>query len=471
MNNDFKSRVDTRLSSLALSGEIKQAIRAGAAPAFAAPPPVKKRRRLRRTLITAIAACLALVFGVAAAASAFPAFETFIAHMGEDFRNMVQPLNEECVSNGIRMQVVAAVNDSDTSIVYLTLQDLEQNRIDSTTEIFDSNLDSSWVNFATMVHFDAETRTATYRLEGLGTDEHASEKITLSIRSFLSGQSQLFQMDTGLMVADIIAANPTPELVSAPQVGGIGVAHGVNVQINDEFTAMFDLADIPVLTPGTAPIALPNANAPLTIGNAGLVDGFLHIQHNPQGLQQFNHVTPVLLYPGAASHLNNSPQLAVASVDFGNVTELGANTLYEYTEYIMELPQDVPLEEISLGVDGYTYESYTEGNWSVTFMLDENLPARRGNCSVSGEDWQIDQVAVSQIGVAAYGHGEMNDPDDYLDIALTTTDGTQVDFLSFSHQYNEDGTFEIKYNFARPVNPESIVQLTLNGQPVELSAV
>ena len=106
-----------------------------------------------------------MVFGLSVAAGAIPAFETFLEHMGGDLRQLLQPINKMAADNGIQMDVVAAVNDGHTAVVYLTLQDMEnKGRIDNTTRLTEVTANSGFGGFERQVHYDTETGAATFRL-------------------------------------------------------------------------------------------------------------------------------------------------------------------------------------------------------------------------------------------------------------------------------------------------------------------
>ena len=48
------------------------------------------------------------------------------------------PVQKSCESNGIEMEVVSAYIKDNTAQVYITLKDLEGNRVDETTDLNDS---------------------------------------------------------------------------------------------------------------------------------------------------------------------------------------------------------------------------------------------------------------------------------------------------------------------------------------------
>lgn len=78
------------------------------------------------------------------------------------------PVQRACVSNGIRMEVAACFVHDDTAELYVTLQDLEGDRVDETTDLFDSyTIRQPYDTAATcsLVHYDASTGTAVFQIQ------------------------------------------------------------------------------------------------------------------------------------------------------------------------------------------------------------------------------------------------------------------------------------------------------------------
>ena len=95
---------------------------------------------------------------------------------GKENRQYAETLNEQyftpvqraCVSNGIRMEVAACFVHDDTAELYVTLQDLEGDRVDETTDLFDSyTIRQPYDTAATcsLVHYDASTGTAVFQIQ------------------------------------------------------------------------------------------------------------------------------------------------------------------------------------------------------------------------------------------------------------------------------------------------------------------
>lgn len=459
-NRTFKDAVDTRLSSVVLSSQMKENIRSRTTGTEEAPKR-KKPIRWRRAFLSAVAACLVLVFGVAAAASVFPGFETFISRVGEDVRQLVQPVNLDVTQAGIRMEVIAAVHDGDTAVAYLSLQDMEGDRIDESTELYACGFGSSNFSFGQMVYYDAETRTATFRLERVFADDPSQNKVTVTVNSILSGTYSFNSVDTGLTLASIKEANPTPQTLRINTVGSVGMSHGADEAQNQKLWASLDTDSFTVLSP-EEPINLEQPSG-ITLTGAGVVDDMLHVQHSPQGMERYSYLDLFLDYPGASGET----LLPSAYIEFGDVQQADDRDYYSHTEYIFPLPQNVPDEEVRLLASGQAYHHYIPGNWQVTFVLDKNPPQLQAECDIDMNPWNLYKVTLSTVGITMYGRGEPTEYSDYADAVITMKNGETVEYSGGTRWvYEIDGTFTIKNSFALPINLDEVQSVTINGHPV-----
>jgi len=68
---------------------------------------------------TIIAACLCLIFAVPVFAATAPSFTALLSKLGPKYKNQLQSINIVSENNGIKMEVVASMNDGETVIIYL----------------------------------------------------------------------------------------------------------------------------------------------------------------------------------------------------------------------------------------------------------------------------------------------------------------------------------------------------------------
>ena len=186
------------------------------------------------------------------------------------------PVQRGCVSNGIRMEVVACYIHDDTAELYVALQDLEGDRVDETTDLFDSyTIRRPYDTKATcsLVHYDASAGTAVFRIQITQWGGHPIEgsKITFQVREFLSHKTIYEDVEIPLSLSNLgQVQTQTADNIT----GGSGAA-----SLDDA---------VSVLCPGAAMEGFPVKGIDLTA--VGYVNGQLHVQTAVRdALQNDNH--------------------------------------------------------------------------------------------------------------------------------------------------------------------------------------
>lgn len=118
----------------------------------------------------------------------------------------LKPVNVSCEDNGIEMTVAAADVEGDTTNILVSFRDITGNRLDETTDIFDSfsiHTPYDQSGSGSFVSYDAETKTAIFMIT-IAQMEHVlipGDKITFSVGQLLSKKEhsnfRLTQIDTG----------------------------------------------------------------------------------------------------------------------------------------------------------------------------------------------------------------------------------------------------------------------------------
>ena len=306
-----------------------------------------------------VAACLALVvivsissLTVATASGSLRAYELLYA-LDPTLAEKMSPVVEICVDQGIEMQVAGINVHGDIVDVYVTMQDLEANRLDGTADLFDSysihtNLDQ-WGG-CTLVDFDEESCTATFLIKaGLYGQKIDGKKMTFSVKRFLSGKQETWvelpQIDLSKVAsqkADYRPEREVQEMIQSP----------VEHEVSGSGTGLSKL-----LVPNEA-LEFSPVEVGAKITAYGIVDGKLHIQvyyENVHGRDDHGDIQ--LLDANGMEHLRSGVAFFWDKDRFGRYEE------YEF---------DVPLEELSkYSVIGYfsTDAKLYEGNWKITFPI------------------------------------------------------------------------------------------------------
>ncbi|MCM1064332.1 MAG: hypothetical protein NC420_07640 [Eubacterium sp.] len=255
---------------------------------------------------------------------------------------------------GIRMEVVSASIQGNVAQVYITMQDLEGDRIDATTDLYDSyhiwtNADSS-IGHCEKVGFDEETGIVTYLITITDDKEIGTGKVTFSVREFI-GQKEYYE-DIEIPIP-LTEAEEDPQTMTAT-LSGVGGLHWRDYVDFNEHEAK-------VLVPGQGDERFPVVGMELT--GLGYVDGMLHIQQAaPDNLENDNHgFFRVVDSRGGRRDSDYS-------LHFWGATE--ETETVAYTDEVFAIsPEELP--EYSLRGDFWVSGIHVEGKWMVTFSLGE----------------------------------------------------------------------------------------------------
>ncbi|WP_141502367.1 DUF4179 domain-containing protein [Paenibacillus luteus] len=343
------------------------------------------------------------------------------------------------------MEVIAAMNDDKTLIVYLTMRDLTGERIDKTMDLYNYSINGATMFTHELVHYDESTNTATIRMIANGGNKLNGKKVTVRVSSFLSDKQYFKDMETQVVLADVI--NYSPRVISLNMrniPGGSG----------DLFPELEEKGIINILNVDEKSIEIPNIDF-VKITNIGYVDGRLHIQTKWNDTRD-DHGFLYLLNAGG-------DRIESSSVAFG-IDEQGS-TAYgrEYLEYIYDIePQEV--SNYSLYGSFVKNNNYTEGKWATTFKIEAVDKSKRVIRDVELGNSKLDEITIQPLGIEI--RGNIKDSDRF-DIEATMDDGTKI---TYNHAVigETNGETYIKYFPTSPTKIENIKELRINGLLVEL---
>ncbi len=323
--------------------------------AFAKQEKTAKKKFMARLL--KIAACVAAVLvvgftslSVATATGSLKAYE-FLYKLNPYLAEKMVPVEKSSVDQGIEMRIAGICVEGDVVDAYVTMRDLEGDRIDGTTDLFDSysietNCDQ-WGG-CSLVDYDEETRTATFLLKmGLYDRQLGGKKMTFRVRRFLSGKQE---METVLSQIDLKAmskeeANALPKEELEKKIG--------SKRSNMVYSSEDELVPR-CLVPNEAQECRIADGASITA--YGIVDGKLHVQVYYEDVHgRDDHGDVHLVQPDGKWILRE------AAVNFWDKERIG-----RYEEYVFDVPvQELDQYEVggyfSLGAKLY------EGDWKISF--------------------------------------------------------------------------------------------------------
>ncbi|HIX13024.1 MAG TPA: hypothetical protein H9985_05340 [Candidatus Anaerofilum faecale] len=461
--NNFKDSMDRRLQSVVLRPELRQSILEQCQPS-ARPERARCipwRRVVRQTVAVAAAAAVIVLSGVVGVA-ANPPLRRSLDKLGDDLVSLLQPVNLADEDNGIRMEVLAAMNDEDVAVVYLTLQDTEKkNRLDETVQLRDlcvradgTILDGEELfNQAEVLWYDEETQTATIQLRSQSASKIAGKKISLLLHSFLSGEEREEMVDSGYTLEDVARANAHPALLYPSDVEQYS-AWGARME---DLTELIDTQAMPVLMENGLPLTFEEYPW-VSVSNAAVVDNMLHVQLNydPEtGL--YNECSVVL-----GDKEGHRFDVSGANISLGTVVREGRSSYTTREEQIALVPGEALFKDVHIYGDLVSYAHQQSGQWQTTFRLRPANDTLSAACDIDMNPWKVSQITVSPIGVTVHGEGEMYAYSDSIELEVFLKDGSAMEVDSVTT--TSDGeTIQCKSIFSRPAKMEEIDHVKLNG--------
>ena len=316
---------------------------------YDARPTRRKTIPLRRIAVLAavLALCLALI--IPAAAGGYRFYEALYA-VSPAVAQTLRPVQLSCEDQGIEMEVISANIHGDSADIYIALRDLTGDRVDESTDLFDSySIDRAFDCSATCqsVEYDADTGTAIFliQLTQWNGAKISGKKLSFSLSELLSHKSD-FDGSLGIGLAGVPSA-------SGSAVPGELRGQGGSAEYVEQLEESGYLAAVE----GGISSPIPG----VTVSAIGYIDGRLHVQVcYADILHTDNHGYPYLL------DTVGQRITPAASVSFFDAAHIDS-----YEEYLFDLS---PAQAESCTLCGYfqTGGLLTEGKWSVTFpLLDE----------------------------------------------------------------------------------------------------
>lgn len=429
---------------------------------FGRRPPVRWPKRLASAAVTAVLT-LVCATGVLAATG----LSEQLGMLSRQTLAFLKPVNIQCEDSGIRVEVIAAMNDGDTAIAYIGLEDMTgQNRLDGTTATPDCNLaDPSWFAQVDNVCYKEDGSVVLRVIGQDGRSEISGSKVTLSIDNVLSGERSSYGVDTGYTVADILSMNPAPSLNPGAQIDSYTLMAGIESRLYKQLES----GSFQTLKPMDGVHLVDERAAWASIRNAGIVDGILHILVEPDADHWYN-----TLNFGLADENGTLLDVASGVAYLGQQYKVGRFPMAEYSqyqEYLLEIPQGCDPEQLHILCDISTYETCISGRWDVTFTLQENENVIAAVCNMDMQPWRLTRVELSPVGVSLTGSGSMREDSLSPEIELRLTNGGVIrDFSGSTGMYalDEDGNeiILLKYLFDEPLDPETVEAIFVSGECV-----
>lgn len=315
----------------------------------------KHTSSIRRTAAAACILCAIMYFSLPVLAAHIDPVYRLMYALSPQAAQHFMPVQRACEDQGIRMEVESACIYENSAQIYITMEDLTGDRIDETTDLYDSysiNYPFDAIGTCSLEDYDEATGKASFliaidKMPG-GRKNHniLGDKITFSVREFLSHKKQY---DNILIPIDLSTV-PTDSPVQPVEACGLSYSSETYRSIDDNATA---------LIPGAPMEEFPIEGISLTA--IGCVDDMLHVQLAVENSLENDNHGYVWLADADGKRLDS-----VYSIDFRDTDE---DKDIRYQEIVFCIPTE-GLSDYSLYGHFTISGLKTEGNWRVTFPLE-----------------------------------------------------------------------------------------------------
>lgn len=308
------------------------------------PVPIRRKRIL---LIAALLILSLLAFPTAAAVST--TFNDALYHISPETAQFFRPVQKNDEDKGIKMEVISAYIHDDTAEIYISLQDTSSNRIDETTDLFDSyeiRAPFDLKGYCEDVSYDPKTRTKTFlvTIKNNGGQKIRGMKISFSVSKFLS------QKEKGTVCIDGLNLTLTDKNPKIHQREVIGYTHSIEQPNKSLYYNSLEPQGI---------IASPHKGISVTA--LGYMDGKLHIQ------MHYADVLTTSTY-GSVRLKNTVTDETLEST--GGFVFWDEERKGHYYEDIFDVSDLTDLQNWKIEAEYHTAPEALEGSWKVTFPLE-----------------------------------------------------------------------------------------------------
>lgn len=303
-------------------------------------------RKAAACLITAIILSMpTLVFAVSA--GSIPAYDILCA-LYPEFAGKLTPVHLSSVDDGIQMEVEAVDIENDTAFIYLSMKDLEEDRIDETIDLFDSyHIHSSADSIGTCsrIGYNEKEKEATFliRLQQMQGKEISGKKLTFSVTEFLSGKREMDEELPQIALDRMESITDTQQEIERRGASGLGDWELVTDFLKENEQQSFSPID------------------GVRVTAYGFVDGRLHVQVYYENIHETdNH--GYIYFKDREGNLIHSD----VSIGFWDKEHKGS-----YEEYVFNIFSKEELKEYTIWGHFWVCPNLIKGNWEITFPVAE----------------------------------------------------------------------------------------------------
>lgn len=429
-----------------------------------------QRPRLRISAAAAIV--MSALFVITAAAATLGSFDWLTEKINPDFGAIIEPVEEACEDNGIRMEVIGAQKYGNAAIVYLSLQDVSgKNRLTENTSFqdgFSVKMDRGSKDnqekevlcgmgySEKILSFDRETNTIYYEFNITGAgNSPISDPLTLGSSLIYFDTKHYENEPVDLSLSNLTKAK-TME-IRKENVWGAG--SGTRLPNDAERSG-------DVLLPGKYGV-LPHGQKDQWISNAGIVDGKLHVQVGAVWGKEFGSSDAgfSLTDPNGKT-IEADYNLTLLSDKKGRLIDTEKDSyddaVYKYQEFVFPVGSD--LDGYKLVYNGFVTNG-TEGAWKVSASLsDTSNKMRTWTSDIVVGGHLLERLTLSPLGLQAEGSFKGKECSvSEMSVAVETSDGLVSLQGGGGSEDETEKTFDFRWNAEKPLDVTKATAVVVNG--------
>ncbi len=323
----------------------------------------KRKPILKYTGIAAAAACLAMIGSVPVLAQNVPAFYHALYKIAPETAERFKPLEMISESNGIRMEVGAIYFHENTVEAYITMQDLEGDRLGDwesfcsvssliVPRIIEEEHGTIWQHRLDYAGFDETSGDLTLLLsiENVSDNLHAGDEAIYNLSRVLGNGVKWSGSLDMLDLTSVIQDAEFCENGELAIVGGNRMPEWESEDVEEMMLKPF------------MEMALPAKS--VTFTGAGYHDGLLHVQMYYEDLD-LNNNGDIFLQKADGTKIHSIAEFQ-GCTDRNQINDLES----VYKDYVFDISVE-ELAEYTLYGDFTKFTTLVEGGWEVTFTLPE----------------------------------------------------------------------------------------------------
>jgi len=410
----------------------------------------KKEIFIFKKVAVTFSVLLSLVVAVPVMAGTFPSFELLLNTIDSKFENLLQPIQLISENNGIKMEVVSAMKDEDMIVMYITLQDIEGDRIDETLDLNDSyKVKGLNVYTSEVIDYNEKNKTATIRIQANSNENLNNKKIEFSLDSFISGEKNI----SSSVSNDIFADNLINEVKNTVKLDMDNIPGGGG----ELYKELRDQKEVDILEKDKLNIEFNNISC-MNITNIGIISNQLHIQTKWDKSKFDNHGFLYLTD-------NEGKKIDVRNASISYSFDEYGKSIYgdDYVEYIFDL-ENINLKNININANVFYSEIFVEGPWKTNFEIESISEEKVVNQENINSYYAIDKIKISKLGVSIIADDNL---DEISSIKINMNNGMQ-EILDSKIIIGDENETSIKFLSTEPIDIQSVKSIEINEEKILL---